>query len=90
MKQDGAVGAGGEGGVSDMKAEHEIEGEQEEINYLGPCGLLVSCSYQRWEGTRTFSSPLQELSKRRTSDKIHTKLLLSVLYSENHGTSHRS
>lgn len=29
---------------SDMKAEQEIEGEPEEINYLGPGGLLVSCS----------------------------------------------
>lgn len=29
---------------SDMKAEHEIEGEPEEINYLGPSGPLVSYS----------------------------------------------
>lgn len=74
-----------------MKAEREIEGEQEEMNYLGLRGLLVSCSYQRWEGTRTFSSPPQELSKGRTPDKLHTKPLLSVSHSENHHTktSHR-
>lgn len=48
MKQDG--GGGGQeglGGVtkSDMKAEHEIEGEQEEMNYLGAArGPLASCS----------------------------------------------
>lgn len=96
MKQDGAEGAGveaGEGGgltKRDMKAEHEIEGEQEAINYLGSHGLLVSCSYQRWGGTRTFSSPLQELSKGRIPDKLHTQSLFSLSHLENHRASQRS
>lgn len=92
MKQDGAEGAGVEGGCN--KEQHEgrarDRGRIEEINYLGPRGRLVSCSYQRWEGTRTFSSPPQQLSKARTPERLHTKPLFSVSHLENYETSHRS
>lgn len=56
-----------DGGVtkSDMKAEHEVEGEPEEINYLGRGCTTTHILLP--------PPPPQELSDGRTSDKSHVK-----------------